>query len=45
VEKTKVAFRMAYSILDKIAFFLKHHLNLSIREQDATFRKVWYRRG
>ena len=45
VEKTKVAFRMAYSILDKIAFFLKHYLNLSIPEQDATFRKVWYRKG
>jgi hypothetical protein len=45
VEKTKVAFRMAYSILDKIAFFLKHYLDLSIPEQDATFRKVWYRNG
>jgi hypothetical protein len=41
-EKTKVAFRMAYSILDKIAFFLKHYLHLSIPEQDASFRKVWY---
>jgi len=45
VEKTKVAFRMAYSILDKIAFFLKHYLDLSIPEREATFRKVWYREG
>jgi hypothetical protein len=45
VEKTKVAFRMAYSVLDKIAYFLKHYLDLSIRERDATFRKVWYREG
>jgi len=45
VEKTKVAFRMVYSILDKIAFFLKHYLDLSIPDRDATFRKVWYREG
>ena len=45
VEKTKIAFRMAYSILDKIAFFLKHYLDLSVSERDATFRKVWYREG
>lgn len=45
VEKTKVAFRTAYSILDKIAFFLKHYLDLSIPDRDATFRKVWYREG
>lgn len=44
VEKTKVAFRMAYSALD-VAFFLKHYLDLSISEIDATFRKVWYREG
>jgi hypothetical protein len=45
VEKTKVAFRMAYSVLDKIAFLLKHYLDLSIPEREATFRKVWYRDG
>jgi tetratricopeptide (TPR) repeat protein len=45
VEKTKIAFRMAYSILDKIAYFLKHYLDLSISDRDATFRKVWYRDG
>lgn len=45
VEKTKVAFRMAYSILDKIAFFLKHYLDLSVPDRDATFRKVWYQEG
>ena len=45
VKKAKVAFRMAYFILDKIAFFLKHYLGLSVSERDAAFRMVWYREG
>jgi hypothetical protein len=45
VEKTKAAFRMAYSITDRIAFFLKHYLRLSVAEDKATFRNVWYRGG
>ena len=36
---------MAYFIVDKIAFFLKHYLGLSVFERDAVFRKVWYREG
>ena len=36
---------MAYFILDKVAFFLKHYLGLSVSERDAAFRKVWYREG
>jgi hypothetical protein len=43
VEKTKIPFRMACSILDKISYFLKHYLDLSISDRDASFRKVWYR--
>lgn len=45
VEKTKAAFRMAYSITDRIAFFLKHYLDLSIDERKVNFRNVWYREG
>jgi tetratricopeptide (TPR) repeat protein len=42
VERTKVAFRMAYSLLDKIAFFLNHYLGLSVPDHKVTFRSVWY---
>ena len=45
VEKTKAAFRIAYSITDRIAFFLKHYLNLSVDEGKVSFKNVWYRDG
>lgn len=45
VEKTKAAFRMAYSITDRIAYFLKHYLDLSVDEGKVNFRNVWYRKG
>jgi tetratricopeptide (TPR) repeat protein len=41
VEKVKIAFRAAYSILDKIAYFLNHYLKLSIPERHVNFRTVW----
>jgi len=41
VEKVKIAFRMAYSILDKIAYFLNYYLALDIPEQQVSFRKIW----
>lgn len=42
VERIKVAFRLAYSILDKIAYFLNDYLNLNIPEKQVSFRAVWY---
>jgi len=42
VEKAKIAFRMVYSLLDKIAFFLNHYLNLNIPERAVSFRTFWY---
>lgn len=42
IEKVKIAFRMSYSLLDKIAYFLNHYLNLSIPEKNVTFRTFWY---
>lgn len=42
VEKVKIAFRLAYSILDKIAFFLNDYLNLNIPEKGVSFRSVWF---
>ena len=34
-EKAKAAFRIAYSLFDKIAYFLNHYLALSIGERNA----------
>jgi|SRR5215211_1157679 len=42
-EKSKIAFRMAYSILDKIAFFLNHYLGLSVPDHKVSFRTIWYK--
>ncbi len=36
-ERMKTAFRMAYSLFDKIAFFLNHYLHLSIPEKKVSF--------
>lgn len=41
-EKVKAAFRMAYSLFDKIAYFLNHYLDLSIPEKKVTFKTLWY---
>ena len=37
-----MAFRMAYSLLDKVAFFLNHYLALGIPERNVSFRSFWY---
>lgn len=42
VEKAKAAFRMVYSLLDKMAFFLNHYLSLAIPDRRVTFRALWY---
>jgi len=44
IEKAKSAFRTAYSLFDKIAYFLNHYLNLSIPERRVTFKNLWYER-
>lgn len=43
VEKIKSAFRIIYSLFDKIAYFLNHYLSLSIPERDVTFKTFWYK--
>jgi hypothetical protein len=43
-EQVRVAFRMAYSLLDKVAFFLNAYLGLGIRDRDVSFRSLWYDR-
>ena len=44
-ELEKMAFRVAYSLLDKVAFFLNHYLALGIEEHLVSFRKVWFKEG
>lgn len=42
-EMIKTSFRIAYSLLDKIALFLNHYLNLQIDPRSTTFRSLWYK--
>ncbi len=42
VEKVKAAFRTAYSLLDKAAYFLNDYLKLGIPERRASFKTFWY---
>jgi hypothetical protein len=42
VERLKIAFRMAYSLFDKIAYFLNDYAGLKIPEKQVYFRTVWY---
>ncbi len=44
-EKIKIAFRMLYSIFDKMAFFLNYYLKLGIEEQKISFRNIWFNFG
>ena len=43
VEKVKIAFRITYSLFDKIAYFLNHYLKLSIPERRVSFKTFWYK--
>lgn len=42
VEKTKIAFRMAYSLFDKLAFFLNEYLHLGVKDREVYFKTLWY---
>jgi len=42
IEKTKLAFRSAYSLLDKAAFFLNDYLKLGIPLAAVSFRSLWF---
>lgn len=45
VEKLKLSFRLAYSLFDKIAFFLNRYLDLAIGDWKVNFRTFWYQSG
>lgn len=41
-EKLKCAFRISYSLLDKVSYFLNDYLALGIPERQVSFRSLWY---
>jgi hypothetical protein len=41
VERIRTAYRVAYSLFDKIAFFLNHYMALGHADKDVSFRAVW----
>jgi hypothetical protein len=40
-EKLKAAFRISYSLLDKIGFFVNAYMGLGIPEKSVSFRTLW----
>ncbi|WP_461636945.1 LA2681 family HEPN domain-containing protein [Labilibaculum euxinus] len=42
LEKAKIAFRICYSIFDKISYFINLYLKLDNNPNRVTFRNVWY---
>lgn len=42
IEQIKMTFRMAYSIFDKIAFFINEYWTLGMPERSINFQSVWY---
>jgi hypothetical protein len=42
IEEVKTAFRVAYSLFDKTAYFLNDYFELGIPERQVGFRTLWY---
>jgi hypothetical protein len=42
VERAKAAFRIAYSLFDKVAFFLNDYARLAVDPKHVYFRTIWY---
>ncbi|QSB27683.1 LA2681 family HEPN domain-containing protein [Flavobacterium sp. CLA17] len=41
IEKTKIAFKLFYSILDKIAYLINSYFKLQLKPYDISFKKIW----
>jgi hypothetical protein len=41
VEKVKAAYRISYSLFDKVGFFINAYMELGIPERGVTFRTLW----
>lgn len=42
VEQVKLAFRMAYSLFDKIAFFINEYWSIGMPERSINFQSIWF---
>lgn len=42
VEKIRITYRIAYSLFDKISYFLNFYLQLGIPAKSVSFRNLWY---
>jgi len=42
VEQQRAAFRMAYSVLDKIGFFLSDYLAIGLNPRAVSFSRLWF---
>lgn len=42
IEQIKHAFRAAYALFDRIAYFLNMYLDLKIEDGEVVFRSIWY---
>jgi hypothetical protein len=42
LEQIKTAFRIACSLLDKVAYFINNYWQLRIPERDVSFRTLWF---
>ena len=45
VEQVRTAYRVAYSLFDKIAFFLNDYFSLNIPLSQVSFGRVWKDKG
>ena len=41
IESLKSAFKILYSLLDKIAYFINFYFELGIKERDVSFHNIW----
>jgi hypothetical protein len=41
IEKVKAAYRISYSLFDKIGFFMNAYMGLGIPERQTSFRRLW----
>lgn len=41
LEQVKTSFRAAYSLLDKVAYFISHYWHLGIPEKSVDFASIW----
>lgn len=45
LERLKAGFRLAYSVLDKIGFFVNSYFRLGVEANLVSFRTIWYTDG